>query len=174
MQRLLVFTVAAVLGAGAGYVLAQTPAKTAAPQPTKAAVSTPAPAAQTPAKITYPPIPNPGFTPARPIDQVRAVYEFAALHPEILKWVPCFCGCEADGHTDNDTCFVKRRDAKGNVVEWEPHGFGCQVCIDVGREAMMMYRSGADPVAIRAAIERNWTPKAQRKTPTPMPPPRKQ
>ena len=44
--------------------------------------------------------------------------------------------------------------AKGNVLEWEPHGFGCQVCIDVGREAMMMYRSGADPVAIRAAIER--------------------
>ena len=41
------------------------------------------------------------------------------------------------------------------MLEWEPHGFGCQVCIDVGREAMMMYRSGADPVAIRASIERN-------------------
>lgn len=174
MQRLLVFTVATVLGMGAGYVLAQTPAKKAATPPAKAAVSASAPAAaQASVKITYPPIPNPGFTPARPIDQVRAVYEFAALHPEILKWVPCFCGCETDGHTDNDKCFVKRRDAKGNVVEWEPHGFGCQVCIDVAREAMMMYRSGADPVAIRAAVERNWTPKAQRRTPTPMPPPRK-
>lgn len=170
MKRLLVFTVCAVMGTGAGFVLAQTPAKKA---PATAQAATPAPPAQAAAKITYPPIPNPGFTPARPIDQVRAVYEFAALHPEVLKYVPCFCGCEADGHTDNDTCFVKRRDAKGNVTEWEPHGFGCAVCIDVGREAMMMYRSGADPTAIRASIERTWTPRSQRKTPTPLPPGKK-
>ena len=44
---------------------------------------------------------------------------------------------------------------------------------DVGREAMMMYRSGADVASIRASIERKWTPKFQTKTPTPMPPPRK-
>ena len=175
MQRLLVFTVAALLGAGAGYVLAQTPKKAAQPAAAAKAAPAPAPAPAAAAqpKISMPPIPNPGFTPARPIDQVRAAYEFAALHPEVLKYVPCYCGCESDSHTDNDRCFVRRRDAKGNVLEWEPHGFGCQVCIDVARESMMMYRSGADPVAIRAAIERNWTPKAQRKTPTPMPPPRK-
>lgn len=38
---------------------------------------------------------------------------------------------------------------------------------------MMMYRSGADPVAIRASIEKKWTPKYQTKTPTPLPTPRK-
>lgn len=38
---------------------------------------------------------------------------------------------------------------------------------------MMMFRSGADPVAIRASIEKKWTPKFQTKTPTPLPPPRK-
>jgi hypothetical protein len=43
----------------------------------------------------------------------------------------------------------------------------------VGREAMMMYRSGADVASIRASIERKWTPQYQTKTPTPMPPPRK-
>src|SRR5262245_56782893 len=168
MSRVLVFTVAAIIGTGAGFVLAQTPPAKKAPAQAQAAAKPATPATAQP-KITMPPIPNPGFTPARPIDQVRAVYEFAALHPEILKYVPWLCGCETDGHTDNDRCFVRRRDAAGNVTEWEPHGFGCQVCIDVGRQAMMMYRSGADPVAIRAAIEREWTPKAQRKTPTPMP-----
>ena len=112
-------------------------------------------------------------TAVRPAEVVKAAYLFAAQHPEVLKYVPCFCGCEADGHTDNDACFVKRRDAKGNVTEWEPHGFGCAVCIDVGREAMMMYRSGADPAAIRASIERTWTPRSQRKTPTPLPPGKK-
>jgi hypothetical protein len=38
---------------------------------------------------------------------------------------------------------------------------------------MLMHRSGADPVAIRTAIEKKWTPKYQTKTPTPNPPPRK-
>jgi hypothetical protein len=47
------------------------------------------------------------------------------------------------------------------------------VCIDVARDAMLMHRSGADPAAIRASIERKWTPKYQTKTPTPLPPPRK-
>jgi hypothetical protein len=38
---------------------------------------------------------------------------------------------------------------------------------------MMMFNSGADPVAIRSAIEKKWTPKYPTKTPTPLPPPRK-
>lgn len=39
---------------------------------------------------------------------------------------------------------------------------------------MLMHNSGADVNAIRAAVERKWTPKYPTKTPTPMPPPRKQ
>jgi hypothetical protein len=34
---------------------------------------------------------------------------------------------------------------------------------------MMMHRSGADPVAVRNAIEQKWTPKYKTKTPTPVP-----
>ncbi|HSG01576.1 MAG TPA: PCYCGC motif-containing (lipo)protein, partial [Vicinamibacterales bacterium] len=33
----------------------------------------------------------------RPVDVVRATYEFAARHPEVLEYVPCFCGCERGG-----------------------------------------------------------------------------
>ena len=33
-------------------------------------------------------------TAARPAGVVRTVYEFAARHPEVLHYVPCFCGCE--------------------------------------------------------------------------------
>jgi hypothetical protein len=39
---------------------------------------------------------------------------------------------------------------------------------------MLMYNSGADVIAIRNAVERKWTPKHTTKTPTPMPPPKKQ
>lgn len=124
-----------------------------------------------PVRKTTPPLPNVGFAPVRPMDIVRATYDFAAQHPEILSYVPCYCGCGSQGHKANDSCFVGRRDAKGNVLEWDTHGFGCTICVDVAREAMQMYTSGADVVSIRAAIERKWTPgNAAGKTPTPFPP----
>jgi hypothetical protein len=60
--------------------------------------------------------------PARSMDVVRASYKFAAEHPEVLSYVPCYCGCERSGHRGNEDCFVTRRDDKNDVVEWEPHG----------------------------------------------------
>ena len=75
-------------------------------------------------QVGMPPMPNPGYAPGRPIDVAHAAYKFAAEHPEILKYVPCYCGCESSGHNHNESCFVKRRDAKGNVLEWDTHGYG--------------------------------------------------
>ena len=134
------------------------------PKPSPAKPASPA----TP-KVSMPPFPGVGYAGARPVNVAHAAYRFAAEHPEILKYVPCYCGCESNGHTGNESCFVVRRDASGNVTEWEPHGYGCAVCIDVAREAEQLFRSGADVVAIRGAIERKWTPKYPTKTPTPMP-----
>ena len=120
---------------------------------------------------TVPPLPNVGFAPVRPMDVVRATYDFAAQHPEVLKYVPCYCGCGSQGHSANESCFVARRDAKGNVLEWDTHGFGCTICVDVAREAMQLYSSGADVVSIRTAIEKRWSPgNAAGRTPTPQPP----
>jgi hypothetical protein len=155
-----------------------------APQATAAKTSgTPAPkapkapqGAQAPKapRKSAPPLPNVGFAPVRPMDVVRATYDFAAQHPEVLSYVPCYCGCGSQGHKHNESCFVSRRDARGNVVEWDTHGFGCTICIDVAREAMQMHSSGADVHSIRAAIERKWTPgNAAGKTPTPLPPAKK-
>jgi hypothetical protein len=47
------------------------------------------------------------------------------------------------------------------------------VCIDVARDAMQLHNSGADPTAIRASIERKWTPQYRTKTPTPPVPARR-
>jgi uncharacterized protein with PCYCGC motif len=69
-----------------------------------------------------PPLPFSPEPPARPADVVRAAYKFAAEHPEILSYIPCYCGCERSGHRGNEDCFVTARDAKGDVTEWEPHG----------------------------------------------------
>lgn len=114
MRAFASFAVALFVAAGVIFVGAQAPAKkSATPAPSQAAKN-----------ITYPPIPSPGFAPGRPVDQARAVYQFAAEHPEVLKFVPCYCGCESSGHPHNESCFVKRRDARGNVVEWDTHGYG--------------------------------------------------
>ena len=71
-----------------------------------------------------PPLPVTPFMAARPMEIVRAVYVFAAKHPEVLSKMPCFCGCQSRGHKHNDDCFVAARDARGRPTEWEPHGVG--------------------------------------------------
>ena len=123
------------LALGLATLAAQTPATKPAPTapkpatPTAPKVATPtaqkpvAPSASAMA-ISMPPFPSPGFAPPRTVEVTRAIYKFAAEHPEVLKYVPCYCGCESTGHPHNESCFVKRRDAKGNVLEWDTHGYG--------------------------------------------------
>jgi len=148
------------LGAGANIVASHAVAANAAPFPPKAAIG------------PLPPLPRVGYAPARPMEVVQQVFEFAARHPEVLTYVPCYCGCENPqlGHKGNHDCFVKSRAANGMVTEWEPHGIGCQICIDVGREAMLLFNSGASVTAIRAAIEKKYGEYFQSSTPTPRPP----
>ena len=125
-----------------------------------------------PAVGKLPPLPQVGYAPARPMEVVQQVFEFAARHPEVLSYVPCYCGCENPrlGHKGNHDCFVKSRAASGMVTEWEAHGIGCAICIDVGREAMMLFNSGSSVTAIRAAIEKRYGGNFPSSTPTPRPP----
>jgi hypothetical protein len=117
-----------------------------------------------------PPLPQVSFEPVRPMPVVQQVYEFAARHPEVLSYVPCYCGCERGGHKANHDCFVKTRAANGRITEWDAHGIGCAICIDVGRKAMTMFNQGMTVSAIRAAIEREYSARFPSHTPTPQPP----
>jgi Protein of unknown function with PCYCGC motif len=116
-----------------------------------------------------PPLPVQPYAPPRPPDVVRAAYVFAAEHPEVLSYVPCFCGCERSGHRGNHDCFIKGRDANGDVTEWDPHGLDCTVCIDVATEARKMFTSGASVRDIRAAVDKKWAGFHGGHTPTPHP-----
>src|SRR5258705_3221521 len=106
----------------------------------------------------------------RPAAVVTAAYKFAAEHPEVLSYVPCFCGCEHMGHRGNEDCFVKSRARNGDVVEWEEHGLECAVCIDVATRSRQMYASGASVRDIRTAIEKEFVSTSPMMTPTPKPP----
>jgi hypothetical protein len=119
---------ALALAASAAVVLAarqSTTPRPAATQPRPAPAAKTAPATPAaPAKVSTPPLNTTGYAGARPQGITRAVYDFAAQHPEVLKYVPCYCGCESDGHPHNESCFVKARDPKGNVTQWDMHGYG--------------------------------------------------
>lgn len=105
--------------AASAQTTATTPAKTGtqARRPATAAQSKPT----AKPRVSTVPLPELPYPAARPF--YKDVFEFAAQHPEVLSYVPCFCGCERSGHKDNDDCFVASRDQKGNVTGWEMHGY---------------------------------------------------
>jgi len=162
----------ALIGAGFVYVRSvrlqpdQVPnAAQATPQPA------PIPADLKPhPQANLPPLQFPGYPMPRSAEIVTAAYRFAAEHPEILSYVPCFCGCERSGHRGNEDCFVKARDINGDVVLWDEHGMDCAVCIDVATQARQLFTKGAAVREIRAAIDKEWGPKATTHTHTPEPP----
>lgn len=166
--------IAALCGAAAALSACSSPQTAGAP----AASSAPAvPATQAPAPQAdprflasdLPLLPDNVGMAVRPVAVVRAAYEFAARHPEVMKYVPCFCGCERGGHQDNHDCFVGNRSADNRVTGWESHGMVCEVCIDVATQARQMHNSGASVPAIRDAIEKTYAPHYEGHTPTPMP-----
>ena len=55
-------------------------------------------------------------------------YVFAAKHPEVLRYMPCYCGCERETppHDSNYDCFIDAIDRSGPLprVAPDPMGFG--------------------------------------------------
>jgi len=40
-------------------------------------------------------------------EDVREAYRFAVANRDTLRYIPCYCGCGADGHTSNASCYIK-------------------------------------------------------------------
>ncbi len=61
-------------------------------------------------------------------DEIVEAYVFAAKHPEVLSYMPCYCGCERESppHDSNYDCFVDAIDRTGPLprVSPDPMGFG--------------------------------------------------
>jgi hypothetical protein len=68
----------------------------------------------------WPELPRVGTT--HPMRLIRAAYAFAANRPDVVQYLPCYCGCEKQGHRSLEFCFVKGRNSSG-IVEWDNMGF---------------------------------------------------
>ncbi len=123
-----------------------------------------APRAVTPSKPTTrlaAPAANPatGVWPAPYRDAPKAVqtaYRYAAMNSDVLRYIPCFCGCGLSaGHVNNYDCFVKTANPDGSVI-LDPHGLGCGTCVAITLEVIAMREQGMALRAIRAAIDDRW------------------
>src|SRR4051812_39377513 len=113
---------------------AQAAAAPDAPQPAIVVPPRPKPGAPHGPGFDMPLLELGGYAPPRPMDILKDAHIFAADHPEVASYVPCYCGCGNMGHKNNADCFVEARDKEGRVTSWVPHGAACAVCIDIAVE----------------------------------------
>lgn len=83
---------------------------------------------------------------------VQEAYQFAFANPEVLKAIPCYCGCGNMGHTSNYACYVS--DEATNT--YDSHALGCTLCIDITQDTMRLLKEGESVPNIRAYVDANY------------------
>jgi hypothetical protein len=116
----------------------------------------------------WPPLTISGF-PSRSLDHVREAYAFAARRRDVMKYTPCYCGCDRLGHRNNEECYVRRRTEDG-TPSWTSHGVTCGVCIDITRDTAGMIAEEKPLGEIRRIIDAKYSTAFGRSTPTSPPP----
>ena len=110
----------------------------------------------------------PRYVLAAPRD-VREAYRFAAERPDVMSWIPCYCGCGGhSGHRSARNCFVKEGSTPSDV-QFDPHGAGCSMCVSIALTAKSMTEEGRSVRDIRAYIDSQYGSLGPG-TDTPLPP----
>jgi hypothetical protein len=100
--------------------------------------------------------------------QVEAAYAYAMARPDVIAWLPCYCGCVAMDHRSNLDCFFKPT-TPGMPLEFDEHASYCDVCVETALMAKGMLADGASLRAIRDRVDATFGGRAPG-TVTPLPP----
>jgi hypothetical protein len=74
--------------------------------------------------------------------KAREAYQVAKDIPDVLRELPCFCGCmRTHGHKNNLFCFM------------DEHGSACEICEDIAIDAKTMHNNGASVKEIQENIK---------------------
>lgn len=87
---------------------------------------------------------------------VQQAYQFASANPDVMKNIPCYCGCGNVGHTSNYSCYVSHVDEKGGIT-FDQHALGCSICVDITQGVMRLLREGKSPQEARAYIDSTYS-----------------
>jgi hypothetical protein len=100
---------------------------------------------------------------------IRDAYLIAGRHPDVLDWIPCYCGCGMSaGHQSSKQCFIHQINDDGTVV-WDDHGSRCDLCINIAVESVLLHKQGFSLKEIRNKIDTTYSKDYAPPTPTPMP-----
>src|SRR6266508_2434116 len=102
------------------------------------------PMAQMPAEVQSAPV------------TVQEAYQFAAANPNVMKNIPCYCGCGNIGHTSNYSCYVSSVDDKGKFT-FDNHALGCSICVDITQDVIRLLKDGKSTQDIRAYIDTTYS-----------------
>jgi hypothetical protein len=87
---------------------------------------------------------------------VRQSYQFAADNPELMKQIPCYCGCVDLGHSSNYACYVSGVDANGKIT-FDEHALGCSICVDITQDVVRLSKLGKSVADIKAYIDQSYS-----------------
>ncbi len=49
--------------------------------------------------------------------EVKRLYEFQIMNGDMMKYIPCFCGCfNEDAHRNNRDCYIETVNPDGSVI----------------------------------------------------------
>jgi hypothetical protein len=81
-------------------------------------------------------------------------YRFAMEHPEVLKFIPCYCGCKRHGHKSNYHCFMKEPSNTPSKTPFDAHGLVCPMCVQIALEAKKELENGKSVAEIRENVDK--------------------
>ncbi len=87
---------------------------------------------------------------------VQEAYQFAAANPNLMRHIPCYCGCGNVGHTSNYDCYVISVDGQGSIT-FDEHALGCSICVDITQDVMRLTQEGKSLQEVRAYIDTTYS-----------------
>jgi hypothetical protein len=105
---------------------------------------------------------RPAFTGTNEATEIA--YRYAVTHQEIVRWMPCYCGCGGMGHRSNLDCYLK----PGGEA-FEEHASYCDICVKITLTTKQLIDEGKSLTEIRQIVDQIWGGSAPG-TPTGLPP----
>ena len=87
---------------------------------------------------------------------VQQAYQFAAANPDVMKHIPCYCGCDDIGHTSNYACYISGEDGRGHLT-YDTHALGCSICVDITQDVMRLLKQGKPVTEIKTYIDQTYS-----------------
>lgn len=132
---------------GGGTAAAAMQTMTPAPMATAAAAGGQAMADETSADADAMWGSRPGFVTQDPTTE--EAYQYALYHPQVIEWMPCYCGCVKLDHRSNLDCYLTR----GQPAEFEQHASFCGICVQTTLLAKQLADQGKSLQEIRQAVD---------------------